>query len=505
MPASALKAPPNASFHLARSIYMRLLGVIHLLAFSSLWLQAPGLIGTNGIQPVTTDTTLHLLCGSGLLVALLLTARILPRACAILLWMLYFRLSTIATPFLDFQWDTLLLEATFISIFWLPWRKPGSALAAAESRSYRWALWFLLFKLMFLSGATKLLSGDPNWRDLVALNYHYQTQPLPTWISWHVHQLPSWWHTACSIVTLLIELLVPFWIFAGRRLRHIASLLTISLMCLIQATGNYGFFNLLTAALCLPLLDDRFLSYLLRRTRRVSAVVTTAPPAWQRFGNGLVLALLLGSSSLVLFEELVRTDRMAQHNPSARPNPTWITTSLNFCGTHLLDPLRSRLLIPMRSWRTINGYGLFRVMTTRREEIVIEGSVNGRDWFAYEFNWKPGALERSPRILGPHLPRLDWLMWFAALDPNGNRAWLVSLARHLTRDTSAVRVLLASHLNPKTPPRYIRFVYYHYEFTRSKQRSGAWWKRRPISQSSVFSRAMLDREYAAHQKSYPNE
>ena len=216
MSASAPNALPNASFHLARSIYIRLLGVIHLLAFSSLWLQAPGLIGTSGIQPITTDTTLHLLCGSGLLVALLLMAGILPRACAILLWMLYFRLSSIATPFLDFQWDTLLLETTFISIFWLPWRKSGSGLAATESRPYRWALWFLLFKLMFLSGATKLLSGDPNWRDLVALNYHYQTQPLPNWISWHAHHLPSWCHTACNIVTLLIELVVPFWIFSGR-------------------------------------------------------------------------------------------------------------------------------------------------------------------------------------------------------------------------------------------------------------------------------------------------
>ena len=505
MSASAPNALPNASFHLARSIYIRLLGVIHLLAFSSLWLQAPGLIGTSGIKPITTDTTLHLLCGSGLLVALLLMAGILPRACAILLWMLYFRLSSIATPFLDFQWDTLLLETTFISIFWLPWRKSGSALAATESRPYRWALWFLLFKLMFLSGATKLLSGDPNWRDLVALNYHYQTQPLPNWISWHAHHLPSWCHTACNIVTLLIELVVPFWIFSGRNLRHIASLLTICLMLLIQATGNYGFFNLLTAALCLPLLDDRFLNYLLRRTHRVSSVAATASPAWQRFGNGLVLAGLLGISSLVLIEELVRTHRMAQHNPSARANPAWITTSLNFCGTHLLDPLRSTLLTPMRSSRTINGYGLFRMMTPRREEIVIEGSSNRRDWFAYEFNWKPGALGRPPCILGPHLPRLDWLMWFAALDPDGNRDWLISLARHLTRDTPAVRVLLASHLNPKTPPRYIRFVYYHYEFTRSKPTSNAWWKRQRISQSSVFSRAMLDREYAAHQKATANQ
>ena len=501
MSASAQNALPNATFHLAKSIFMRLLGVIHLLAFGALWQQLPGLIGSSGIQPVTTDTTLHLLCGLGLVVALLLTAGILPRACAMLLWMLYLRLSFIATPFLDFQWDTLLLETTFFSIFWLPWKKCGSGPTAAERSPFRWGLWFLLFKLMFLSGATKLLSGDPSWRDLTALNYHYQTQPLPNWISWYVYHLPSWCHTSSSILTLLIELLVPFWIFAGRRLRHIASLLTISLMLLIQVTGNYGFFNLLTAALCLPLLDDRFLHYLLRRKTRLAPTAATTNSAWQPLGNRLVLAGLLGISSLILIEELVRTHGMAQHNPSARSNPAWITNGLNFCETHLLAPLRPRLLTPIRSWRTINGFGLFRVMTTRREEIVIEGSANGRDWFAYEFNWKPGATERPPRILGPHLPRLDWLMWFAALDTNGNRDWLISLARHLTHDTPVVCALLASHLNPETPPRYIRFAYYHYEFTRPERASGAWWQRQRISNSGVFSRAMLDREHASHQES----
>ena len=505
MSASAQNAPPNPTFYLAKSIFLRLLGVTHLIAFGSLWNQVHGLIGTSGIRPTATDATLHLLCGTGLLIAVLLTVGFLPRACAIILWMLYLRLSLISTPFLDFQWDTLLLETTFFSIFWLPWRAARSDQLPVAGDLFKWGLWFLLFKLMFLSGATKLLSGDPCWRDLTALHYHYQTQPLPSWISWYAHHLPSWWHTSSSLLTLLVELLVPFWIFAGRRLRHSASLLIISLMLLIQITGNYGFFNLLTVALCIPLLDDRFLRCLLRRQTQLSPAAHRPAPGWQRFGGSLLLVGLLGISSLILLAELVRTQRMAQHNPSARNNSAWITASLNSCETHLLDPMRPRVLTPLRRWRTINGYGLFRVMTTRREEVVIEGSANGRDWFAYEFTWKPGAPDRRPRILGPHLPRLDWLMWFAALDPNGNRDWLISLARHLTHGTPSVYALLTSNSNSEKPPRYLRFIYYHYEFTRPGKQQGAWWQRQRISSSSVFSRAMLDREIARQARTAPSE
>ena len=56
----------------------------------------------------------------------------------------------------------------------------------------RLVLWLLLFKLLFSSGCVKLFSGDPNWRHLTALAFHYQTQPLPTWMGWYANQLPLW-------------------------------------------------------------------------------------------------------------------------------------------------------------------------------------------------------------------------------------------------------------------------------------------------------------------------
>src|SRR5205085_1940663 len=39
-------------------------------------------------------------------------------------------------------------------------------------------------------------------------------------------------------------------------------------------------------------------------------------------------------------------------------------------------------------FRSVNGYGLFRVMTTERYELIVEGSNDARDWQAYEFKFK---------------------------------------------------------------------------------------------------------------------
>ena len=498
MSASSHEPFREGDFSLAQRFFLRLLGISHLIAFVSLWTQIHGLIGSQGIQPSGADNTLHLLCGGGSVAALLLIAGILPRVSMAAAWVLYLRLSLITAPFLDFQWDTLLLETTLFGLFWSRTRRtPQPDGEATVQRLGRWALWCLLFKLMFLSGATKLLSGDPTWRDLTAMSYHYQTQPLPNWISWHVHHLPAWWHKSTVVITLAIELLVPFGIFAGRRLRHLASLSMIALQCLIQITGNYGFFNLLTATLCVPLLDDALLQRLLPRRG-------TASPEIPRFGTRdwkqmPAMALLIGLmsvSALTLLDELVKTYRMAQRNPQAQSIPAPIATGLERCDRYLLRVARRQLLDRMRWLRTINGYGLFRVMTTSRTEIVIEGSADGQHWFAYEFRWKPGDPHRPPGIVAPHLPRLDWQMWFAALYPPGHRDWLLSLARHLTLGTPSVRALLVTDRSGRDPPRYIRFVFYRYEFSETDHPDGDWWGREKISQSDVFSRSALEQNNA---------
>src|SRR5262249_18338906 len=134
--------------------------------------------------------------------------------------------------------------------------------------------------------------------------------------------------------------------------------------------------------------------------------------------------------------------------------------------------------------RIVNGYGLFRVMTKDRGEIIVEGSADGFDWRAYEFKWKPGDVARSPTWCAPHQPRLDWQMWFAALGSMRDRPWFFLFERCLLEGKPAVRGLLKTNPFPTTPPRYIRASFYRYRFTTTEERqqTGAWWKRQELGE-----------------------
>jgi hypothetical protein len=139
------------------------------------------------------------------------------------------------------------------------------------------------------------------------------------------------------------------------------------------------------------------------------------------------------------------------------------------------DPLYT-LIAPLRS---VNSYGLFAVMTTERDEIVIEGSADGVAWKEYEFKYKPGALDRRPPWVAPHQPRLDWQMWFAALTTYANAPWYSRFCSRLLEGSPSVTRLLAVNPFPDRPPTFVRGVRYRYHFG-----SHSWWVRERIGEYS---------------------
>jgi hypothetical protein len=480
LPSPASEPAPAHSYVVTRWLFLRLLGVVYLIAFLSLLPQLSGLIGSNGILPAgwlldavreqlgperywlfptlawlnAGDAFLHLLAWGGALGALLLILDVAPAPLLILLWVFYLSLVTVGQNFLGFQWDSLLLETGFLAVFFAPWRlRPGLSRDTPPSTIVRWLLWFLLFRLMVGSAVVKLASGDPTWRNLTALSFHYQTQPLPTPLAWYLAQLPLWFHKLSAVVMFGVELIVPFFILAPRRWRHAAAAVLIAFQLLIALSGNYAFFNLLTVVLCLLLLDDAFLARFFPPRWREAA--RRSPPrssSHARRGLALVLALLLAGVGLFqLVGPLV----------GARV-PSW--------G---LD-----VLVWLDAPRLVNRYGLFAVMTTTRPEIVIEGSNDGETWLPYEFNDKPGDVDRRPPWVAPYQPRLDWQMWFAALGPYQRSPWFYSLMLRLLQGSPPVLALLKTNPFPAAPPRYVRAVLYDYQFTRfDSPEPQAWWRR----------------------------
>jgi predicted DCC family thiol-disulfide oxidoreductase YuxK len=468
----------------SRDLFLRCLGAIYLIAFLSLWFQVNGLIGEHGILPVgdylqsaheqlgddaflalptlcwfdSSNAFLHFLCGAGVLVSVLLMAGLAPVVSLALLFVFYLSLTVAGQTFLSFQWDILLLETGFLALFFAPrvwhmrWQED-----APLSRVGLFLIKLLLFKLMLMSGVVKLTSGDDSWWNLTALDYHYWTQPLPTSLAWWADQHAEWFKKFSVAFCLVVEIVVPFFIWAPRRFRHSAAILLIALQVVIAATGNYCFFNLLTIALCLVLFDDTFWNRLVGRDavepQRATTYGSTASRPTKSIAALVVLILTLPVNAMFIFS-------------SFKPQVEWPRPVAAIAGY-------------LESFHVISGYGLFRVMTKSRAEIVIEGSADGNEWVPYEFHWKPGALDRAPGWVAPHQPRLDWQMWFAALGTYRHNPWFVRLLERLLRGTPEVTALFARNPFPNDPPRYVRARLYQYRFTTSAERraTGNWWNR----------------------------
>ncbi len=458
-------APPR--YDLVSFLFLRLFGLIYFSAFVSFGVQAQGLIGSHGILPIAdlvdvatsrlglerfylmpmvfwwnaSDFAIQAVCWAGAGLSLLLVFNLLPRLCLFLLYALYLSLLYGGQAFMTFQWDTFLLEAGFLALVLSFATMPGI-----------WLLRWLLFRFMFMSAMVKLLSGDPNWWNLSALSYHFLTQPLPTPLAWYAAHLAPRVLTFATGAMFFVELILPFLIFGPRRLRFFAGCGILLLQSCIAITGNYNWFNLQTMLLCLPLFDDAALQNLLPKRLIRLLPIRAGNDAPRKSVRVVVGALAV----LIVFCSLVQMDERFGGNPP------------------VVAQVVDRVVEPLH---IVSSYGLFAVMTTKRDEIVIEG--DGIQWREYEFWYKPGDIARSPRWNIPHQPRLDWQMWFAALEDPRRLPWFWHFVQRLLENEPTVNALLEKNPFLDKPPLYLRAEFYEYTYAGSEEKAkGIWWDRR---------------------------
>jgi hypothetical protein len=477
------------SYILTRWLFLRALGIIYFIAFTSLSVQVSGLIGKKGILPVgrylqavrnalgrkgyveypslawidSSDRALNFFCLAGMLLSILLFFGVQTTPVLFFCWALYLSFVTVGQVFLSYQWDALLLEAGFLSIFLVPPSIfPGQA-AAAPSPLVIFLLRWLLFRLMFMSGIMKIASHAPTWRNFTALQYHYETQPLPTPLAWYMYRLPLWFQKLSTLFALFVEIAIPFLFFGPDVIRVVGGILTILLQLLILLTGNFAFFNILTIALTIPLFYEGLIRDAFQGSILSLILPQTAPTTHTAWGNILIIpitAVLVITSLLFIYNRL---------NQKA-----------------LLSPFGQKVLIPWMqiaaAFRLVNSYGLFTVMTIQRPEISIEGSLDGENWLPYEFKYIPGDPKRRPPIVAPHQPRLDWQMWFAALGTYNDNPWLLHFVERLLDDSPHVIDLMEKNPFPEKPPKYIRAWLYDYHFSSpaEKAQNGSWWRREEL-------------------------
>ncbi|MFM1891104.1 MAG: hypothetical protein RLZ44_181, partial [Pseudomonadota bacterium] len=335
------------------------------------------------------------------------------------------------------------LEAGFLAIF-LPGR----------GRLVIWLFRWLLFRLRLLSGLSKLTSGDAGWSGLTALGSYFETQPLPHIGAWYAHQLPDWLLRFGTGATLFVELVVPFFFFLPRRWRVTGATLTILWQLLIIATSNHNFFNLLTIALCLFLLDDRAVAALLPRrlAARWLAPGSQNRPSTLARGGALLSAVVIVPVSLALAYDMLQ----------ARPLP---------------DAVRA-VVDTVRPLHIVHRYHVFPTVDSERIELEIEGTADGVHWQPYRFRYKPGDPSTMTAFVVPHQPRIDWLMWFVPKSPVF-LDWFDRFLGRLLAGEPTVLAQLAHNPFAAAPPQALRISWYRYRFTdpATRERTGNWWQR----------------------------
>lgn len=462
--------PANSSYWLTRTLFLRCLGLIYAVAFLILTQQFIPLVGERGILPVPlfleqvtqtygpglsswlnlptlmwldcSDTFMLGLAWLGLGLALLLLCGVANVPLLLALWALYLSFCHVGQLFYSFGWEILLLETGFLALFLCPlWRTP-----VPPAKALIWLLRWVLFRLMLGAGLIKL-RGDPCWRDLSCLIYHYQTQPLPNPLSWYFHQLPVWFQMGSVLFNHLVELIVPWFFFGPRRFRHLAGLLTILFQASLILSGNLSWLNYLSIVLGIACFDDAALAPLLpHRWMPAPLQIKEEGRLRRTLLNGLVILILYLSIGPVL----------NMLSPRQAMNASF-------------DPLH-----------LVNTYGAFGSVGQQRPEIILEGTADSvltdtTRWLPYEFRGKPGDLQRRPPLVSPYHYKLDWQMWFAAMSDYRHQPWLVHYVYLLLVGDAGALSLLGNNPFGEAPPHFIRAELYEYRFARPGQPD--WWER----------------------------
>ena len=472
------------SFLRGRWIWLRALGGIFFSAFYSLYFQIHGLNGPNGLLPVapyldavkgafgakaywyvptllwidTSDRMLDIIVWAGLIASVFLIVNVWPRVSIAIAWICFLSFVTTAQDFSSYQSDGMLLEAGLLSIFFAPrgiW--PGLGSDQPPSKASLFMLRWEWFRIYFESGLVKILSGEPQWRNLTAMDKYYENGPLPTWIGWYVQQWPHSFHAATAALTLIVELLVCWLVFFPKWSKRIAFIITTPLQIGIILTANYAFLNYLVLFLGFLLLDDSV--FAVRSSRFAVGPLRTAN---REPRTSYVAAIVL---------PIVFITTVAAFFMPGFPTVIW------------LEP-----------FRIANTYGLFAVMTRARYEIEFQGTYDNKTWYAYPFQYKPQNIYKPPGIYAPYQPRFDWNLWFASLGTWVDNRWVLNAEVRLLENQPAVLQLFAGNPFPKRPPVAVRAMQWQYWFTttRERERSGAWWRRDLLGQYAPTARRMAD-------------
>ena len=485
MNAGASSDPPalsRSTYWLTRFVLLRVLGLVYAVAFLAAARQILPLIGSQGLLPLDpflhrvrdylgstsagfarlpslfwfwhSDAALLIAAWTGFALAGVVVLGFANAPMLAVLWALYMSFVHVGQDWYGYGWESQLLETGFLAIFLCPLLDPRPFPRRPPPAPLIWLFRWLIFRIMLGAGLIKL-RGDRVWRDLTALYYHFETQPIPGPLSRWFHFMPRTALRAGVMFNHVAEIIAPWFVFWPRTARRVAGVVIILFQVTLILSGNLSFLNWITIVPALACLDDAFWARILPGflVRRASHAAAHALPSKAMRNLGWAVAILVVVLSLQPVMNLLSARQM-------------MNTSF--------DPLD-----------LVNTYGAFGSVGRERLNVVFEGTDDAvandsSNWKSYPYKDLPVDLAKAPPQIAPYQPRLDWQMWFAAMGTPGQYQWTLHLVWKLLHNDPGTLSLFGGNPFPGHPPRYIRAVLYRYHFAPPGNPQGLWWEREKL-------------------------
>lgn len=556
----------SKSFWLCRIVLLRYIGFIYFIAFTVAFTQNESLIGPNGLTPATkyiervssqyggssvdiflkvptlflfispSTQNLDIVAVVGMFISLFIIAYGKANSIMmVVLWIFYMSLVNIGQTWYSFGWESQLLEVGFIAIFVVQFLRINqfnhlSPMPKICIWGYRW----LLFRIMFGAGMIKI-RGDECWRNLTCMYYHYLTQPVPNPLSTYLHHLPRYVHNLETLGNHIVELVCPFMLLIpSSTIQIYGGVIQIVFQIILILSGNLSFLNWLTILPAICCFDDTFYQHIFTLQN-----VEKAATAQQKFNQ-------FNSYIYNFFKATFIGRHVTMWNISNRNTEEEDCSNVGSDSLHINQvivslrriiyaailsviiisgsvPVMYNMLSRNQSmnasfgpFRLVNSYGAFGSVTKTRHEVIIQGALvnttyldiiqNNVEWKDYDFNCKPGDINRRPCAVSPFHYRLDWLLWFAAFQNYQQCPWLIHLMYKLLQNDKLAMKVLHKHGNPygdydwrgdDTKALYIRAMLYEYQYSESCSGQelevctyadepngweyGKWWNRKVVS------------------------
>ncbi|MGZ5006051.1 MAG: lipase maturation factor family protein, partial [Chthoniobacterales bacterium] len=400
-----------------------------------------------------SDTTLVVTAWLGFALSCVVAAGYANAILLAVLWALYMSFVHLGQDWYGYGWEFQLLETGFLSIFLCPLLDPRPFPRRETPRVIIWLFRALSFRIMLGSGLIKI-RGDASWRDLTALYYHFETQPIPNGLSRWFHFLPRVVLRGGTLFNHIAELGTPWFVFWPRIGRYIAGSIIVIFQITIILSGNLSFLNWLTILPALACFDDKFWSKLFPKAlvRRAELAAEKSEPSRPMVVVSYAVAALIAILSIQPLINLVSRHQI-------------MNTSFN-------------------SLDLVNTYGAFGTVGTERLNVIFEGTdsftpdLDG-EWKPYLYKGLPVLLDRRSPQIAPYQLRLDWQMWFAAMGTPNEYPWTIHLVWKLLHNDAGALSLFANNPFPAKPPRYVRAMLYRYKFAPPND-GGICWEREEI-------------------------